>query len=162
VVNIRAYSPPLDLFTTALLGLFATSGRTIYDGAYAGDPTSPAYPYGILFSLPGGSAEPFPDLDLDRTAVTAVWQVTAVSKLRNQAEAAARVFRDLLCARTVEHPEQLYANSAGWAYPITAPPGWQVITRTPDAALAGVIRTGDTPNAVFSAPFKFSLTIAPA
>lgn len=149
---IPVYSPPLDLITTSLIDFFEQSGRTVYDGAYAGNPVTPSYPYSIVYSLPGGSSEPFPDLDLDLTAVTATWQITAVSNLRNQAEATARMFRDLLCART----------AGDWRYPITVPSGWQVVTRTPDPMLGGVVRTGDTPNAVFSSPFKFALTITPS
>ena len=162
MVSVPAYSPPLDAVTTALLDFFRQSGRTIHDAVYKGDPSSPAFPYGILYSLPGGTADPFPDLDADYTAVTAVWQVTAVSKLRNQAERTARVFRDLLLARTRDHPDQSYGNASGWRYELPMPSGWQCVDRAPDPMPAGVVRTGDTPNAIFTAPFKFALTLAPA
>lgn len=160
-MTVPAASPPLDEMTTALLDLFRQSKRTVYDGAFGGDPAAPGYPYAVLYSVPGGSADPMPDLDADYSTVTAVWQVTAVSGLRNQAQQTARVFRDLLLARAPDRPDQLYGNTARWRYDLPAPRGWQVVDRRPDLALAGVIRTGDTPTAIFSAPFKFALTITP-
>jgi hypothetical protein len=87
--------------------------------------------------------------------------VSAVSNLRNQAQAGARQLRDRLLARTADRPDLLYANQADWLYPIDGPDGWQIVDRRPDPALPGVIRSGDTPAAVFTAPFRFSLTIAP-
>lgn len=152
MVSIPAYSAPIDDVTTALLGLFRLSGRTVYDGRYDGDPVKPAYPYGILYALPGGSADPFPTLDLDRRAVTGMWQVTAFSNFRNQAERTARTLRDLLLAR----------SGGDWAYPLAVPDGWVCVDRRPDAVMAGVITAGLTPNAVHSAPVRFYLTIAPA
>lgn len=161
-MSIPVTSPPLDLITTGLLDFFAQSGRTGYDGAYTGDPVRPAYPYWILYSLAGGSADPMPDLDMDLTTVTAVWQVTAVSNLRNQAQRTRQTLRDLLLARTADRADRLYANTAGWTYPLPMPTGWTCIQRTPDPALPGVDRAGEVPAAVFSAPFRFALTIAPA
>lgn len=146
-------SPPLDLITTALLDLFRLSGRTIYDAVYGGDPTSPTYPYGILYALPGGSADPMPDLDKRGDEVTAVWQLSSVSKLRNQAQQTQRVAHDLVLAR---------GPDGAWLYPIAIPAGWTCTDRTPDPMPAGVDRTGDTPNAIFTAPFKFALTITPS
>lgn len=151
-MNVPAVSPPLDEVTTALLDLFALTGRTGYDGAYGGNPVQPGYPYWILFAIPGGSADPFPDLDLDLSTVTAVWQVSAVSNYRNQAQQLARMCRDLILGR----------GDSDWLYPISVPSGWQVTARMPDPALAGVIRSGDAPTAVWTAPVRFNLTIARA
>lgn len=152
MVSIPAYTPPLDDVTTALLDLFRLADGTVYDGAYNGNPVKVAYPYRILYPIPGGSSDPFPDLDLDRRAVTASWQLTAVSNYRNQAERTARISRDLLLARA----------DGDWLYPIDAPDGWQILTRRPDDVMPGVLRSGDAPTAVWSAPIRFTLTLAPA
>lgn len=145
------YSPPLDLITTAVLDLLNASGRKVWDGQYGGNPTSPTYPYGLLYRIPGGSADPMPDLDDQGDEVTAVWQVTAVSNLRNQCELTGRVFHDRLLAR----------NANGYLYPLTMPTGWQCIRRAPDPATPGIDRTGSEPNSIFSLPQRFYLTITP-
>ena len=157
MVSIPAVSPPLDEITTNLLDLLDLSGRTRaagqgFDGAYGGDPVNPVFPHWILYQIPGGSPDPMPDLDLNLDTVTAVWQVTAVAKVRNQAQQLQRVLRDLLLAR----------DGPTWTYPLAMPGGWVCIDRRPDATLAGVDRTGDPPNAIFTAPSRFYLTISPA
>lgn len=162
MVTTPIASPPLDAITTALLDLFKGTGRTVHDGAYSGDPIAPAYPYAILYSTAGGSADPIPDLDKRSDEITATWQVTAVSNRRNQAELTRRQLRDRLLARHLEHPDQTYANTAGWVYPIACPAGWQIVDRNPDPAMPGVDRTGDVPAAIFSAPLLFTLTVVPA
>lgn len=152
-MTIPAYTPPLDEVTTALLDLFRLSSRTIFDGAYGGDAVKPVYPYGILYAVAGGVADPMPDLDKRGDEITAAWQATAVSKLRNQAQQLQRVLRDLLLARD---------GAGGWLYPITVPAGWVCVDRSADPVPGGVDRAGDPPNAIFSAPFRFTLTLAPA
>lgn len=153
---IPVASPPLDEITTALLDLLDLSGRTRaakqgFDGDYDGDPVKPPYPYWVLYAIPGGSSDPMPDLDKRGDEVTAAWQLTAVSKFRNQAQQLARVCHDLVVART----------GAAWAYAIVVPDGWVCTDRTADQP-AGVIRTGQTPNAIFTAPLRFTLTLCPA
>lgn len=150
------YSPPLDLVTTAALELLRGSAaergpRWLYDGAYDGDPLAPAYPYGILYRVPGGSADPMPDLDLDLRTVTVPYQVTTVSNVRNQCERAAGDFRDLLLAR----------SGGGWAHELALPDGWACVDRRPDPAMPGIDRTGDYPTVIFTLPAKYLLTIAP-
>lgn len=162
MVTVPAVSPPLDEITTRLLAFFRDTGRAVYDGAYGGSPVNPTFPHAILYSVPGGLADPVPDLDADYSTLTAAWQISAIAKVRNQAEQTARVFRDLLLGRTRDHAELPYTATAGWSYPIAAPDGWQITDRRPDPTLAGTIRTGDPPNAIFTAPFKFLLTITPA
>ena len=152
-MSIPVASPPLDEITTALLDLFGLTGRTVYDGDYDGDPVKPAYPYAVLYSIPGGSADPMPDLDKRGDEVTASWQVSCVSNYRNQAQQLARACHDLVAART--------GPGSGWAYPIAVPAPWTCTDRTAEQP-AGVIRTGQTPNAIFTAPLRFTLTIAPA
>lgn len=156
MVSIPALSPPLDEITTALLDLldlsgFTRAGEQGWDGAFGGNPKSPIYPYWILYAIPGGVADPMPDLDMRLDETTAVWQVTAVSPFRNQAQRLARVCRDLVLGR----------NDHGFVYPIAVPFGWEIADRQPDAAHAGVMRAGDPPNAIFSAPIRFTLTVAP-
>jgi hypothetical protein len=129
VVSVPVASPPLDEITTALLDLFRLSGRTVYDGAYGGDPVKATYPYGILYAVAGGLADPMPDLDKRGDEITAAWQATAVSKLRNQAQQLQRALRDLLLARD---------GTGGWLYPITVPAGWVCIDRTADPVPGGV------------------------
>lgn len=146
------YSPPLDLVTTAVLELLRGTGRTVYDGAYAGDPLRPTYPYAVLYRIAGGSADPFPDLDANLREVTAAYQVTTVSNVRNQAEATGRLMRDRVLARAAD----------GYLHPLAMPPGWACIGRRPDSAAPGIDRTGDHPNAIFSQPARFYLTITPA
>lgn len=146
------YSLPLDQATTALLELLRGTGRTVWDGAYGGDPTKPAYPYGILYALPGGSSDPFPDLGGRRLPVTLAFQVTAVSTVRNQCQATVRQFHDQVLART----------AAGWVHDLPAPAGWECVDRTPDPVMPGVDRTGEPPRVVYSSPLRFALTYAPA
>lgn len=147
------HSAPLDLVTTAVLNLLRGTGRTVYDGAYAGSPTQPAYPYAVLYRIPGGSSDPFPDLDANPREATVAYQVTAVSSLRNQCEATGRQLRDRVLTRNPD---------GTWLHPIAIPNGWQVIRRTPDDVLPGVDQTGQPPSAVFSTPFRFHITVAPS
>lgn len=146
------YSAPLGQVTTALRDFFAALGHDVWDGAYGGDPLIPAYPYYVLYAVPGGSSDPIPTLDLDLRAKTAAWQLTAVSNLRNQAQDAAGRAYDLLVARTGD----------GWAHEPSWPDGWQCIRREPADELPGVIRTGEYPAAIYSQPVPFQLTLAPA
>lgn len=146
-----ALSAPLDLVTTAVLEMLRASGRTVYDGAYTGDPTSPAYPYGLLYRLTGGSSDATPDLDADPQTVTVAYQATAVSNYRNQCEQTGRVFRDRVIGR----------SGGGWAYPLTLPAGWVCVDRRADLSMPGIDRTGNEPSPVFSLPFRFTLTISP-
>jgi hypothetical protein len=145
-------SPPLDLITTNLLTLLRTAGRPVYDGAYEGDPTAPDYWYGILYRIGGGDSDPTPDLDADPRTVTVAYQVTTVGKTRNQAEAGGRILRDRLLGRT----------AGTWAYPLTMPAGWVCAHRRPDPVMPGIDRVGDTPNAVYSMPARYQLTVTPA
>lgn len=145
-------SPPLDLITTAVLDLLNASSRKVWDGAYGGSPTAPAYPYGVLYRIPGGSSDATPDMSGDPRTVIVPYQVTAVSNLRNQCEATARVFRDRLLARI----------PGGFLYPLAMPEGWRCTDRRPDPAMPGIDRTGDTPNAIYSLPARFYLTITSA
>jgi hypothetical protein len=159
------YSPPLDVITTAVLQLMRATGRAVFDGAfsrvpdleqtnpvYAADPVNTQYPYGLLYQLPGGSSDPFPDLDLDLRATTIAFQVTAVSNVRNQCQAVARQFRDQVIAR-VDH---------GWVHDIAMPDGWRIAQRLPDPAAPGIDRAGDPPRVIHSCPVRFALTITPA
>jgi hypothetical protein len=113
----RCLSAPLDLVTTAVLDLLnANPGRKVWDGAYGGDPTKPAYPYGILYRIAGGSADDHDARPRRRPAtVTVAYQVTAVSNLRNQCEATGRLFRDRLLARDDRRLGVRLAMPAGWA-----------------------------------------------
>lgn len=148
---MSGYFPPLDEMTTALLELLRTGGRTVYDGAYGGDPLAVTYPYSILYQIPGGAADAIPTLDLDLRVMTVAYQVTTVSNLRNQCQNAAGQIRDLLLART----------SSGWANDLPLASGWQVIHRAPDAALPGIDRTGEYPAVLYNQPARYHLTIAP-
>ncbi|WP_157936891.1 hypothetical protein, partial [Geodermatophilus chilensis] len=135
-----ALSPPLDQITTALLGLLRGTGRDVWDGAYGGDPTQPAYPYGILYRIPGGSSDATPDLSGTPRTQTVPYQVTTVSNLRNQCEHTARLFRDRLLARA----------PGGFLHPLPTLDGWACVDRRPDPAMPGIDRAGDHPTAVFS------------
>jgi hypothetical protein len=146
-------TPPLDLITTAVLGLLRTGGRTVWDAVYGGSATTPGFPYDILYPLLGGDSNPMPTLDDRNDTVTVPYQVTSVSNLRNQAQRQARVARDLLIGR---------APSGGYATPLLMPDGWTCVHRAPDPVMPGVDRAGDNPNAIFTAPARYLLTIAPA
>ena len=146
------YSPPVDQVTTAVLGLLNTTGRTVYDGAYGGDPTSPAYPFGILYSLAGGSTDALPDLDDERQHITLAYQVSTVSNLRNQCEATARLFHDRLTAR----------RDGSHVYALPMPTGWVCINRRADPAQPGTDPDGTPPARVFTRPARYLLTITPA
>jgi hypothetical protein len=150
-VTNPVYSAPLDLVTTAVLELLRTTGRTVYDGAYGGDPIKPIYPYSILYRIPGGSTDPFPDLDGNPREATVAYQVTTVSNLRNQCEATARLLHDRLLART----------GSGYVYGLNMPTGWTDIDRRPDPAMPGIDRGGEPPAAIYSLPQRIYLTIAP-
>lgn len=150
-------SAPLDLITTAVLDLLNASGRKVWDGAYGGSPTAPAYPYGILYRLPGGSSDDTPDLGDTRQTVTAVWQVTTVSKLRNQCERTAQMFHDRLVGRT--RPP---GGPWQYAHDLAMPDGWVCTRRAPDPAMPGIDRVGNEPNAVYSLPARYYLTLTPA
>lgn len=150
-------TPPLDLITTAVLELLRTGGRTVYDAAYTGDPHNPPYPYDVLYQLPGGSADPFPSLDDRHTDATLVFQVTAVSDLRNQAQWAARAARDLMVGKTSAGFDQPHK----FAHPLVLPDGWVCIDRRPDPAMPGVERTGLEPNSIYTVPARYYLTVAP-
>lgn len=151
-------TPPLDLITTAVLDLLDTPARKVWDGAYGGPPIITNTAYGILYAVAGGDANPFPDLDDRNDTVTATYQVTAVSRYRNQCQQAARAFRDLMVGKV---------GSAGpnfvwtYAHPLDMPAGWTCIDRRPDPGLPGVDRTGEHPNALFTSPARYLLTIAP-
>ncbi len=138
-------TPPLDLITTAVLELLRTGGRTVYGAAYTGDPHNPPYPYDVLYQLPGGSADPFPSLDDRHNEATLVFQVTAVSNLRNQAQWAARAARDLMVGGS----------------PLPMPDGWVCIHRRPDPAMPGVDRAGLEPNTIYTVPARYLITVAP-
>jgi hypothetical protein len=146
------WSPPLDAVTTALLELLRGTGRPVYDGSYGGDPLRPPPVYGVLYTLPG-NADPIPTMDADWRVVTASWQVSAVSSLRNQAQFARRQFTDRLLARH---------DDGRWLHDLAVPPGWVCVDRRPDDVLPGTDREGQLPNAIFTAPLVFRLTIAPA
>lgn len=145
------HSPPLDLLTTAVLEALKATELPVWDHSFGGDPARPAYPYGILYRLPGGSSDPFPDLAANPRALVVPYQLTAVSKYRNQCEAAGRVFRDRILTRT----------PGGWLYDIAAPDGWSVTGRRPDPTLPGVDKGGQPPSVTYSQPFRFYLTVAP-
>jgi hypothetical protein len=135
-----------------VLTLLRGSGRTIWDGAYAGSPVAPAYPYAILYRIAGGSSDATPDMSGDPRTIVVPYQVTTVSNLRNQCEQTARVLRDRLLART----------PGGFTVPAAMPDGWRCVDRRPDPAMPGIDRSGDTPNAIFSLPARYLLTITPA
>ena len=157
-------SPPLDEFTTAILTLLRgdaveRGARWVYDGAYDGDPLRPAYPYAVLYRIPGGSSDVTPDMADSPHTVTAVWQVTTVGRFRNQVERAAQAAHDRLVGRA-----RAPGLNQPWAYahPLAMPPGWVCTERRPDPSMPGIDRSGEHPNAVFSLPARFHLTIAPA
>jgi hypothetical protein len=150
VVTTPAVSAPLDQITTALLNLLNASSRKVWDGAYGGSPTAPTYPYGILYRIAGGTSDFTPDLGDSRPTVVVPYQVTAVSNVRNQCEQTGRVFRDRILARTRD----------GFTYPLAMPDGWACTDRRPDPVMPGIDRTGDVPNAIFTLPARFYLTIA--
>ena len=150
---MTALTPPLDETTTALLELLKGAGRPVYDGAFDGDPAAPPYWYSILYALPGGSADPMPDLDDDNDTVTALYQASTVSNRRDQAQLGARILHDRLLART---------PAGGWLHALVLPAGWQCVGRRPAPELPGVERTGNPPRAVFTVPARYFLTIAPA
>lgn len=155
-------SPPLDEITTALLALLRGSGLMVFDGAFHGDgdgdgdndadPINPPYPYGILYRIAGGDADPLPDLDDHADTVTVPYQVTAVGATRNQAEKAGRIFHDRLLGR----------STGGWAYSPAMPAGWLLARRRPDPTVPDVVRAGDPPTVVFSQPARYLLTVVPA
>ena len=157
------YSPPLDLVTTAALSQLRATGRVVFDSVYArvpelvtqnagyaADPMKPPYPYGIFYSLPGGSSDLTPDLAVSRKVVELAFQVTAVSNLRNQCQATGRLFRDRLLARTRD----------GFVHDLPMPTDWECTDRTPDGAMPGVDVSGDATSRVYSQPFRFYLTIS--
>lgn len=144
--------PPVEQVTTGLLDLLALCGHTIYDGVYAGDPVTPTFPHGILYGIAGGAADPFPDLDAAYGSATLSWQLSAISAVRVQAEWLARTCRDLLLAR----------GPSGWANPLLPIDGWACCDRRPDTVPAGVLRTGEHPRSIFTAPLRFTLTYTPA
>ena len=150
---MTALTPPLDLVTTAVLELLRGADRPVYDGAFDGDPLAPDYWYSILYAVPGGDADAMPDLDDENDTVTVPFQVSTVSDLRNEAQAGARVLHDRLLARSRVRDD--------WAFPLVMPDGWQCIGRRPDPSLPGVERTGAPPNAIFTVPARYLLTISP-
>lgn len=151
-MTVPVASAPIDLVTTAVLELLKTSGRKVCDGAYDGDPVRPPYPYHLLYTVGGGSSDPTPDLDADPQTITVAYQVSTVSNLRNQCERAAREAHDLILAR---RPDR-----TGWAHDLTVP-GWEVVDRRPDPATPGTDRTGEVPNAIFTRPARYLLTLSP-
>jgi hypothetical protein len=164
-VTNPVYSAPLDLVDTAVLDLLRSAGPPVFDGAYqrvpelqgadpryAANPLKPPYPYAILYAIPGGSSDPFPDLDGDPREATLAYQVTTVSNLRNQCRATARLLRDRLLART----------GSGFVYGLNLPAGWRDIGRRPDPAMPGIDPSGEPPAAIYSLPQRLYLTIAPA
>ncbi len=95
--------------------------------------------------MAGGSADPFPSLDDRHNEATVVYQVTAVSDLRNQAPWAARAARGLMVGTE----------------PLLMPDGWVCIHRRPDPAMPGVERTGLEPNTIYTVPARYLITVAP-
>lgn len=158
-------SAPLDEVTTAVLGLLRGTGRPVFDSGYtrdpqlagsdrryAADPVKPPYPYGILYRIPGGSADATPDLGISMRDVTVAFQVTAVSNYRNQCEFTGRQFRDRIFDREL----------GGWKYSIAMPDGWFCTARLIDPVLPGVDQAGQQPTVTYSQPSRFYLTVARA
>lgn len=145
-------SAPLSDITTAVLTLLEGTGRDVWDGAYGGSPTQPAYPYLLLLRIAGGSSDPLPDLDADPQTVTVPYQVTAVSNYRNQCEFTGRQFRDRIFDREL----------GGWKYSIAMPDGWFCTARLIDPVLPGVDQAGQQPTVTYSQPSRFYLTVARA
>lgn len=138
-------SAPLDLITTAVLTLLRSTGRTVYDAVYAGDPTRPTYPYSVLYVLDGGDSDATPDMGFTRSDVIVPFQITTVSPLRNQAQAVARQLRDLFLTGD-----------------LVMPTGWACTLRDLDPTMPGVLRVGENPTATFNLHQRVSLTISPA
>ena len=149
------WSPPLDEFTTAVLALLNANPETtkVWPGAYGGSPTRPTFPHAILYRIPGGSADPLPDLDGPGREVTVCWQVTSVSNAFNECEHTGAVLRDQLLARD---------NTGGFLHQLQLPDGWQDIDRRQVGELPGIDRVGQHPTAVFNEPARYLLTFAPA
>lgn len=138
-------SAPLHLVTTALLTLLRTSTRTVYDGAYQGDPTRPSYPYCVVYALDGGDSDWTPDLADSRQDVVVVHQITTVSNLRNQAQAVGQQLRDVFLRGE-----------------LVMPAGWLCTRRDLDRTVPGVDRVGDNPTAVFNHHQRVLMTISRA
>lgn len=144
-------SAPLDVITTNVINLLKTTGRPVYDGVYGGNPTSPTFPYAIAYQLPGGNADATPDMGATLQTVTAVFQVTSVSNVRNQCQNTTRQMRDRLIGRA----------EGDWAYELAMPAGWVCTAREPDSVLPGVDRQGDPPTAIYSQSARYLLTFSP-
>ena len=137
--------PPVDEITTAVLDLLNASGFVVWDGAYGGSPTAPAYPYGVLYALFGGDSDPLPELDGRHDSVTLPFQVTSVSDRRNQCQALGARLRGQMLAGVL---------------PVVA--GWACVERRMDPVMPGVDRVGEPPNVVFSEPARYLLTYSPS
>ena len=142
---MTAPSAPLYLVTTALLTMLRTAGRTVYDGAYQGDPTQPSYPYAVLYALDGGDSDFTPDLAESRRDVVVVHQITSVSNLRNQAQAIGQAHRDRFLTGELNLPE-----------------GWICTRRDLDRTVPGIDRVGNNPTAVFNHHQRVLMTISRA
>lgn len=138
-------SAPLDRITTALLTLLRTTGRTVYDAVYAGDPTKPAYPYAVLYVLDGGDSDATPDMGFTRSDVIVPYQITTVSSLRNQAQAVGRQLRDTFLTGELVIPD-----------------GWLCTLRDLDPVMPGIDRVGENPTATFNHHQRVFLTVSPA
>jgi hypothetical protein len=136
-------SAPLHLVTTALLDMLRTGDRTVYDGAYQGDPLRPKYPYAVLYALDGGDSDWTPDLADSRRDVVVVHQITSVSNLRNQAQAIGQQHRDRFLAGE-----------------LAMPAGWVCSHRDLDRTVPGIDRVGDNPTAVYNHHQRVLMTIS--
>ena len=146
-------TPPVDLITTAVLTMLRTGGRTVYDGVSAANPAAPGYPFDILYAIPGGDADPLPDLEDTNTTVHLAFQVSSVSNLRNQAQHQARVARDLMLGRD---------ETGAYATALAMPAGWVCARRWSDPLTPSADRAGDPPQAVFTVPARYFIAVTPA
>jgi hypothetical protein len=140
---MTAPSAPLNLVTTALLNMLRAGERTVYDGAYQGDPVRPKYPYAVLYALEGGDSDFTPDLAESRRDVVVVHQITSVSSLRNQAQDLGQRHRDRFLTGQLVLPD-----------------GWQCTRRDLDRTVPGIDRVGDNPTAVFNHHQRVLMTIS--
>jgi hypothetical protein len=138
-----------DLVTTAILTMLnAALPFEVYDHAA---PTSRAFPYAVLYKIPGGASwGPWLyDPDADRTMV---YQVDGVGQRRDQAEWAAGKIDRVMVGRV----------NGQFEYPLALPGSVALCDRMRTELGGGVEVEGLQPNWTFTVPNRYEVSVTPS
>lgn len=145
--------PSQQEVTDALLAMLNAG---LPNGVDAGDHRAPepiAYPYVILYAVPGGRYTG-PPLVAPYSDAWFVYQISSVGERRDQAQRTADTVRNLMVGHDL--------TTGALATALNLPAGWRVCARLQEATPPGVEPEGEPPNQVFTVPEQFTIVVTPA